>query len=85
MNSREFTQRLLSQHASEKEIELRIAEGVKAFADKLQEVRNKDALEFASLLESKRDNREELLTLAIDKLYDVGYYEAAVILRTVLL
>lgn len=78
-----FGKRILEENARRKYYEMAMRHGAKEFADKLNEAREKDALELFEQAKKSIDGLSEsgkrytLCVLACNKLYDVGYREFA--------
>lgn len=85
-----FTRKLLKEDAERKKNEMLFRKGAKEFADKLNEAREKDALEFFGQARasidglSDKDARRTMCVLACNKLFDVGYREFAGLFKEVL-
>lgn len=86
----DFYKELLHKNEQRKMLEAAMKQGAKEFADKLNEARENDALEFyeqartsvSSL--SEEDKLRTLCVLACNKLFDVGYREFALLFKTTL-
>lgn len=85
-----FSKELLRQNEQRKLYEMAMRQGAKEFADQLNEVREKDALEFFEQARtsisglSEEDKVRTLCVLACNKLFDVGYREFAGLFKNVL-
>lgn len=90
MSEQEFYKKLLKENEQRKFYEVAMRQGAKEFADKLNEAREKDALEFfeqarASISSlSEEDKFRTMCVLACNKLFDVGYREFAGLFKEVL-
>lgn len=90
MNEKEFHRKLLQSEEQRKLYEMAMRQGAKEFAYKLNEAREKDALEFfgqaqASVVGlSEEDKVRTLCVLACNKLFDVGYREFAGLFKNTL-
>lgn len=90
MNGRVFTKQLLREDEQRKLYELAMRQGMKEFADKLNEAREKDALEFFEQARSsvsclsEEDKIRTLCVLACNKLFEVGYREFALLFKQTL-
>lgn len=79
----EFYRKLLKENEQRKLYEMAMRQGAKEFADKLNEEREKDALEFFEQARasvgglSEEDRLRTLCVFACNKLFDVGYREFA--------
>lgn len=86
----DFTRKLLKENEQRKLYEMAMRQGAKDFADKLNEAREKDALEFFEQAKksiyglAEDDKRRTLCVLACNKLFDVGYREFALLFKTIL-
>lgn len=90
MNEQDFYKKLLKETEQRKLHEALMRLGAKEFADKLNEVREKDALEFFGQARSsisglaEEDKVRTMCVLACNKLFDVGYREFANLFKEVL-
>lgn len=86
----EFGQKLLKAQERQLLYERVMNRGAKEFADKLNEAREKDALEFVEQAKrsisglSEEDKLRTLCVLACNKLFDTGYREFAGLFKQVL-
>lgn len=87
---KDFERQILKEHEQRKLYEMAMRQGAKEFADRLNEVREKDALEFFEQAKksidglSEDDRRRTMCVLACNKLFDVGYREFALLFKTIL-
>lgn len=88
---KDFDRQLLKENEQRKLYEMVTRQGAKEFADKLNEAREKDALEFFEQAQasvsslSEEDAVRTMCVLACNKLFDVGYREFALMFKTILL
>lgn len=82
--------KVLKEHEHRLLYEGAMKQGAKEFADKLNEAREKDALELFGQAQksieglSEEDKRRTMCVLACNKLFEVGYREFAALFKTVL-